>query len=85
MKKLKRNIGKEIKDVGTLLIIIGVVFALAFLYLLVCGEDSALGYIIGKHFLFVVFGGLLSLLFGVIIRSIGKTKEAKFNLNNKQQ
>lgn len=76
---MKNNMGKQIKDVGTLLIVIGAIFALAVLYVLTFGDSSGLGYIIEKHFIFVTVGGLLCFLFGIIVRSIGKSKEAQAN------
>ena len=74
---MKRNMGKEIKDVGTLFIAIGAFFALAVIYVLTFGDSSGIGYIIEKHFLFVTVGGLLCFLIGIIVRSIGRTKEEK--------
>lgn len=74
---MKRNMGKQIKDVGTLLIVIGVVFALAVVFMFVGGDSSPLGRIINDHFLFITVGGLLCFLIGIIVRSIGRTKEEK--------
>lgn len=74
---MKRNMGKEIKDVGTLFIVIGAVFALAVIYVLTFGDSSGLGHLIADHFFFVTVGGLLCFLIGIIVRSIGRTKEEK--------
>ena len=38
-----KNTDKQIKDVGTLLIVIGAVFALAVIYVLTFGDSSPLG------------------------------------------
>ncbi|WP_295084656.1 hypothetical protein [Ruminococcus sp.] len=78
-----KNAGKQIKDVGTLLIVIGAVFALAVIYVLTFGDSSPLGYIIEKHFIFVTVGGLLCFLFGIIVRSKGRTKEEQANQQSK--
>jgi len=74
---MKRNMGKEIKDVGTLFIVIGAVFALAVIYIFTAGDSSALGRFINHNFLFITVGGLLCFLIGIIVRSIGRTKEEK--------
>ncbi|MBR1432675.1 hypothetical protein [Ruminococcus sp.] len=74
---MKRNMGKEIKDVGTLFIVIGCVFALAVIFVFGGGDSSPLGRIIDDHFIFITVGGLLCFLIGIIVRSIGKSKEAK--------
>ncbi len=74
---MKNNMGKQIKDVGTLFMVIGVVFALAIVFVFTIGESSPLGHIITHNFLFITVGGLLCFLIGIIVRSIGKSKEAK--------
>jgi len=74
---LKRNMGKEIKDVGTLFIVIGCVFALAVIFVFTAGDSSPIVRIINNHFIFITVGGLLCFLIGIIVRSIGKSKEAK--------
>ena len=72
---MKRS-GKEIKDVGTLFIVIGAVFALAVILMLL-GGDSPLSRIIDDHIFFIAVGGLLCFLIGIIVRSNGRTKEEK--------
>ena len=74
---MKRNMGKEIKDVGTLFIVIGAVFALAVIFLLGGGYSSPLGKILEDHFFFLTVGGLFCFLIGIIVRSTGRTKEEK--------
>lgn len=75
MANPKRNWGKEIKDVGLLIIIVGSVMLALVLYLFIGDSDSALAYLIDKHFLFLVIGGLVALLAGIIMRNMGKSKE----------
>ena len=77
MANPNRNWGKEIKDVGLLIIIVGVVMLALVLYLFIADSDSALAYLVDKHFFFLVIGGLIALLSGIIVRSIGKSKETK--------
>ena len=72
---MKSNMGKQIKDVGTLLIVIGAVFALAVVFMFAGGDSSPIGRIINDHFLFITVGGLLCFLIGIIVRSIGRTNE----------
>lgn len=69
--------GKQLKDVGTLFLIIGIVCALGVLYVLTAGDTSLLGKFVSDNFFFITVGGLIALLIGVIVRSIGKSKEAK--------
>ena len=76
---MKNNMGKQIKDVGSLFIGIGAFFAVLILYIFVAGDSSPLGRLINKNFFFITVGGLLCFLIGIIVRSIGKTKEAKAN------
>lgn len=78
MAKSKKNWGKEIKDVGILLIVIGVVFLGMILFSMASSSTTSIIYqIVDKHFIFLIIGGLLSLLFGIIVRSVGKSKETK--------
>jgi flagellar motor component MotA len=74
---MKSNMGKQIKDVGTFLIVIGVVFALAIVFVLFAGDSSPLGQFVNHNFFFITVGGLLCFLIGIIVRSIGRTKEEK--------
>lgn len=82
----KRNWGKEIKQVGILIIIIGaVMLGLIFYGLSAFGgqsSQSALFKLVDKHFIFLIIGGLVAVLAGVIIRSIGRSKELKFYEKN---
>lgn len=82
----KRNWGKEIKQVGILIIIIGaVMLGLIFYGLSASGgqsSQSALFKLVDKHFIFLIIGGLVAVLAGVIIRSIGRSKELKFYEKN---
>ena len=73
---MKRS-GKEIKDVGTLFIVIGAVFAFAVIFMFGGGYSTPLGSIIDDHFIFITVGGLLCFLIGIIVRSTGRTKEEK--------
>lgn len=84
--KQQRNWGKEIKDVGTLLIVIGIVFLGLMLLAFSSSSDTIIYKLVDKAFFVLIFGGLFSMLFGVIIRSIGKSKEAKnASLKDKEQ
>ncbi|MBP3796708.1 MAG: hypothetical protein J6I46_02890 [Ruminococcus sp.] len=84
------NMGKQIKDLGMLIIIVGAIMAAIIILGLVSGNENSFFYIIMyKHFLFLVVGSLLCFLSGIIVRSIGKTKEQKQTnqqqrLNNQQ-
>lgn len=82
----KRNWGKEIKHVGVLIIIIGAVMIGLIFYGLSASSgqssQSALFKLVDKHFIFLIIGGLISLLAGVIVRSIGRSKELKFYQKN---
>ena len=80
--KQRRNWGKEIKDVGFLLIIIGIVFLGLIILAFSSSTDTIIYQIVDKTFFILIIGGLFSLLFGIIIRSIGKSKEAKFPLSD---
>lgn len=74
----KRNWGKEIKDVGMLIIIIGAIMVVLVLYLFVGDSNSALAYFVDDHILFLAVGGGVLLIVGIITRSIGKSKETKY-------
>lgn len=81
--KQKRNMGKEVKDVGVLLIVIGcIMLAIIVFGLASSNTTSFIGEIIDEHSIFLVVGGLISALLGIVIRSIGRTKELKFNAEN---
>ena len=77
MAKSDKDWGSEIKGVGILLIVVGAVMLGLVLLLLIIGDTSPLGYLINKHFFFLVVGGLVCLLAGIITRSIGKSKQNK--------
>ena len=82
----KRNIGKEIKDIGVLCIVLGIISLILVFYTLFSSanpNENGLLYLTNEHFVFLVIFGLVSLLVGIITRSIGKSKEAKFLENNK--
>ena len=76
---MKSNMGKQIKDVGSLFWVVGAILAMAVLFIFVAGDSSPLGRFINDKFFFITVGGLLCFLIGIIVRSIGKTKEAKEN------
>lgn len=78
--KNKRNWGKEIKDVGVLIIIVGIVMlGIIFFAFNTSNTQSILYIIANRHFIFLIIGGLVCVLAGIIVRSIGKSKEIKFN------
>lgn len=76
---MKSNMGKQIKDVGSLFLVVGAILAMAVLFIFVAGDSSPLGRFINDKFFFITVGGLLCFLIGIIVRSIGKTKEVKEN------
>ena len=76
---MKSNMGKQIKDVGSLFFFVCAILAMAVLFIFVAGDSSPLGRFINDKFFFITVGGLLCFLIGIIVRSIGKTKEAKEN------
>ena len=76
---MKSNMGKQIKDVGSFFLVVGAILAMAVLFIFVAGDSSLLGRFINDKFFFITVGGLLCFLIGIIVRSIGKAKEAKEN------
>lgn len=77
------NMGKQIKDLGVLIIIVGAIFT-AVIILGIMGESTqSLFYIIAnRHFLFLILGSLICYLIGIIVRSIGRSLEIKLNNNS---
>jgi hypothetical protein len=87
--KQKRNWGKEIKDLGTLILIVGAISISTIIFTLFSDSPSSYNenkpYIyqfVNDNFVFLFIGGLFSLLIGIIVRSVGKSKEAKYNADN---
>jgi len=79
-----RNIGKEIKDVGTLMIVIGCIMLSAIIFaLFIKNANSVIVWIVNNHTLFLAVGGLSLNLLGIICRSVGKKKEIKYSLDKK--
>ena len=74
----KNNMGKQVKDLGVLLIIVGIVMLGIILIGAQSQPNTAFYVIADRGFIVLLLGGLLSLLFGVIIRSIGRSKELKY-------
>lgn len=77
MSKHERNWGKEIKDLGVLIIVVGAIMVALILYLFVCDSNSILASLVENHIFFLAVGGGILLIVGIIVRSIGKSKEAK--------
>ena len=78
MSKPEKNLGKEIKDLGVLIIIVGAVMV-ALIFMMFLGDgNSLLANLIDDHIFFLAIGGGVLLIVGIIVRSIGKSKEAKF-------
>ena len=78
----KRNWGKELKDVGTLIIVLGCVMLGLVLYTLFIASGNESSFIIQKveeHFFLLTVDGLVLALIGVIVRSVSKSKEERFN------
>ena len=77
--------GKQIKDLGVLIIIVGLIMLILVMFALFSTNTrSGLYYIVTENFMFVTLGCLVCLLSGIIIRSIGKSKEKKSMQNNQQ-
>lgn len=80
--KNKRNWGKEIKDVGVLIIIVGIVMLILGIVSFFSTDRNSPLYILfanPKSFLILIVGGFSAILIGIVVRSIGKSKEIKFN------
>lgn len=75
------NMGKQIKDLGTLIIVIGIIMTvMVILGIMNDGDSNSVFFIIFANHLFImVVGSLFCYLLGIIIRSIGKHKEYKEN------
>ena len=82
---MKKNLGKEIKDVGVLIIVIGaIMIGLVFYVLFSSGgnESSVMFTFLEERFPFLIIFGLVFLLVGIIVRSVGKSKEVKQSSQN---
>lgn len=82
--KNKTNMGKQVKDLGVLIIIVGIVMAGILIMGIGSDADTPLYYLVDHGFVVLLLGSLLCLLFGTIIRSIGRSKEMKYMQNNPQ-
>lgn len=79
-----KNIGKQIKDFGVLLIVVGVASLLLALFPLISSDTQSLLYMIAdRYFVWLLIGGLVEMLVGIITRSIGKGKSK--NKRDKQK
>ena len=71
-----RNWGKEIKDVGILVIIVSIIVLVLAIYTLFSGNAIASA-MFGNSFLGMIIFGLIGIVTGIILRSFGKSKMAK--------
>lgn len=70
-----KNIGKQIKDLGVLLIVVGAGSLLLALFpLFSSNTQSPLYILVDRYFVWLLIGGLIEVLVGIIIRSIVKGK-----------
>ena len=78
-----KNIGKQIKDLGVMLIAIGVVSLLLALFPLISSDTlSTLYTIADRYFVWLLIGGLVEVMVGIITRSISKRKVARDRENS---
>lgn len=79
--KKQRDWGKEIKDVGILVMVIGAVMLLLAGYTMFSadqyGQSSDMQLFLEDKFPFLLIIGLISLLAGIIIKNIGHSKQNK--------
>lgn len=72
-----KNMGKQIKDVGVLLIVVGIGSLLLALFPLFSSNmQSPLYMIADRYFIVLLISGLVSALLGIILKEIG-TKNNK--------
>ncbi len=70
---IMKNIGKQIKDLGVLLIVVGAGSVLLALFPLVSSDTQSMLYILAdRYFVWLLIGGLVSIMAGIITRSIVK-------------
>lgn len=89
MKQKSGNV-KKIKKTGTLIFITGIIFILLIPLGIFSSDSTAQTYyqeslfyrFVNENFPLLLISGLIFLLIGIIIRSIGKSKEAKFSLSD---
>lgn len=83
MSEQKRNWGKELKDVGMLVILVSAVVLVLAIYSFFGGNEVAT-LMFGKSFLPMVILGLVGIVAGMVIRNIGKSKMEKAETNNQK-
>lgn len=75
--KEKSN-GKDMKEVGIAMLICGIVLlVITFAGMFSSDTESTLYQFVNDRFFFTIVFGLLFLVIGIILRSIGKSKESK--------
>ena len=73
-----KNMGKQIKDLGVLLIVVGTCSLLLALFPLISSDTQSPLYVIAdRYFVWLLIGGLVEVLVGIVVRSIGKSKRYK--------
>lgn len=79
--KEKSN-GKDMKEVGIAMLICGIVLlVITFAGMFSSDTESTLYQFVNDRFFFTIVFGLLFLVIGIILRSIGKSKESKSQKN----
>ena len=79
-----RNWGKEIKDVGVLVIIVSIVVLILAIYTLFGGNEIASA-MFGNSFFGMIISGLIGIVTGIVLRSFGKSKMAKDGATEQKQ
>ncbi len=71
-----KNMGKQIKDLGVLLIVVGIGSLLLALFPMISSDTQSPLYIIAdRYFVWLLIGGLIEVLVGIVTRSIGKRRD----------
>lgn len=74
----EKSDGKDMKEVGIAMLICGIVLlVITFAGMFSSDTESTLYQFVNDHFFFTIVFGLLFLVIGIILRSIGKSKESK--------
>ena len=74
----EKSDGKDMKEVGIAMLICGIVLlVITFAGMFSSDTESTLYQFVNDRFFFTIVFGLLFLVIGIILRSIGKSKESK--------
>ena len=78
----EKSDGKDMKEVGIAMLICGIVLlVITFAGMFSSDTESTLYQFVNDRFFFTIVFGLLFLVIGIILRSIGKSKESKSQKN----